>query len=143
MILDISFKQRLFAVSFLLFCICLNDFAQTAGPGGRGRGPGSKFRNDTIQYLVSGAGTADVNGIYKPSGIERGYTVYSNGKYKLYYRGCHSKWMIEGPNGHNMYRNFVDSVYAPYNKWEKACGKEALEPAPVIDIVKPDNKAKK
>jgi hypothetical protein len=83
---------------------------------------------------VKGAGTADVNGIYIPSGKVRGKTQYVKGDYVLFYKGCHSKWMIKSPDG-NFYRNSKDSNTPPENGWEKGCGKGAVDPAPTIVIV--------
>ncbi|HOT15278.1 MAG TPA: hypothetical protein PK252_11010 [Bacteroidales bacterium] len=132
----LKLQKHLLLIAYFVF----STVYLTAQPE-KGSKQNRNFNNqkaDSICYKVSGAGTSDVNGIYKPAGKERGFTVYSNGKYKLYYKGCHSKWMIEGNNGHNMYRNFIDSPIAPANKWEKACGQEALPPAPTLEVIKSD-----
>lgn len=92
------------------------------------------FLSSTINaqnYEVKGAGTDDANGIYIPSGKKNGKTQYKNGKYTLFYKGCHAKWMIISPDG-NLYRNKKDSNTPPENGWEKGCGKGSLEPAPTI-----------
>jgi hypothetical protein len=83
---------------------------------------------------VKGAGTADVNGIYVPSGKSHGKTQYVKGDYVLFYKGCHSKWMIKSPAG-NLYRNKIDSNTPPKDGWEKGCGKGSTDPAPTIVIV--------
>ena len=82
-------------------------------------------------YEVKGAGTEDVNGIYKPDGKARGKTKYTNGKYILFYKGCHSKWMIKSPDG-NFYRNKKDTDIPPKDGWEKGCGKGSMDPAPIV-----------
>lgn len=95
------------------------------------------FLSNTINaqnYEVKGAGKEDVNGIYIPAGKKNGKTQYINGKYTLFYKGCHSKWMIKSPNG-NFYRNKIDSNTPPKDGWEKGCGTGSMEPAPTIVIV--------
>lgn len=83
---------------------------------------------------VKGAGTADVNGIYVPSGKSHGKTQYVKGDYVLFYKGCHAKWMIKSPKG-NVYRNKIDSNTPPVDGWEKGCGKGSMDPAPTISPV--------
>lgn len=85
-------------------------------------------------YEVKGAGTEDVNGIYTASGKARGKTKYVKGDYVLFYKGCHSKWMIKSPNG-NFYRNKKDSNTPPEDGWEKGCGKGSMEPSPTVVLV--------
>jgi hypothetical protein len=82
-------------------------------------------------YEVKGAGTEDVNGIYVPTGKARGKTKYVKGDYVLFYKGCHSKWMIKSSDG-NFYRNKKDSNTPPENGWEKGCGKGSMDPAPTV-----------
>lgn len=100
------------------------------------------FFNNSLfaqNYEVKGAGKEDVNGIYVPTGKARGKTKYVKGDYVLFYKGCHSKWMIKSPNG-NFYRNKKDSNTPPENGWEKGCGKGSMEPAPTVIFI--DKKAK-
>jgi len=93
-------------------------------------------------YEVKGAGTGDVNGIYIPSGKKNGKTQYVKGNYVLFYKGCHSKWMIKSPEG-NLYRNKIDSKTPPENAWEKGCGKESIDPAPTVVPVSEKSKVEK
>ena len=85
-------------------------------------------------YEVKGAGTVEINGIYTPSGKVNGKTRYVKGEYVLFYKGCHSKWMIMSPGG-NLYRNQLDSATPPERGWEKGCGKGSMDPAPVVLLV--------
>jgi|GEM_PF-3157003 len=83
---------------------------------------------------VKGAGADDVNGIYVPTGKKNGKTQYTKGKYILFYKGCHAKWMIKTSEG-NYYRNKIDSKTPPEKGWEKGCGKGSKEPAPTVILV--------
>ena len=93
-------------------------------------------------YEVKGAGTEDVNGVYAPDGEKKGKPKYRKDEYILFYKGCHSKWMIKSPEG-NFYRNKIDSETPPETGWEKGCGKGSLEPAPTVVIVAEKPKVEK
>lgn len=83
-------------------------------------------------YRVKGAGKAEVNGIYVPCGKhEKGGDQYTNTRYIMYNKGCHSKWMIIDGNS-NLYRNQTDSKTPPRDAWETGCGEKNIEPAPTV-----------
>jgi hypothetical protein len=86
-------------------------------------------------YLVKGAGKAAVNGIYTPCGKhETGGDQYGHDQYILYYKGCHSKWMIIDGN-RNLYKNKTDSKTPPREGWETGCGEKNLDPTPTVKRV--------
>ncbi len=86
-------------------------------------------------FQVKGAGKAAVNGIYTPCGKhETGGDQYGHDQYILYYKGCHSKWMIiDGDR--NLYKNKTDSKTPPQDGWETGCGENNLDPTPTVKRV--------
>jgi len=100
--------------------------------------------NAIADYLVSGAGTGEVNGHYAYFGLyqtDKSIGIYSNqdmpvyknttNDYYLAYRGCSAAWVIvrlvSGPNPSNIgggpqdgyiYRNENDLENPPQNGWE-------------------------
>lgn len=87
-------------------------------------------------YKVKGAGKAEVNGIYVPWGThEKGGDQYTNGRFIMYYKGCHSKWMIiDGDR--NLYKNQTDSKTPPRDEWKPGCGEKNIHPPPTVSPIR-------
>ena len=88
-------------------------------------------------YLVSGAGSEEVNGTYVETGIHRDKPYYVYGDYILAYRGCTTKWkIVETDNIDNfdyycpMYKTVDDGDTPPTTGW--TTNWLATDPAPSV-----------
>lgn len=72
----------------------------------------------SAQYLVSGSGDPDANGVYQQVGIHNGKPYYSNGEYNLFYRDCTTKWAIGiSLTDHPYYSSNVDGDTPTNEGW--------------------------
>ncbi|RLD60286.1 MAG: hypothetical protein DRJ01_09910, partial [Bacteroidetes bacterium] len=80
-----------------------------------------------MKYEVSDAiDEPGMNGTYVSSGTFNGKPIFSNGEYRLGYRGCYTKWVIvDGDLDNNvaggycpLSRTYVDGDLPPLNGWE-------------------------
>ena len=73
------------------------------------------------QYMVSGAGDSDVNGIYYEAGTNNGKPLYSNGNYYLGYLNCDPiKWEIASSIGNcPEFSTYIDGDVPPNFGWHE------------------------
>ncbi|WP_159521579.1 HYR domain-containing protein [Sunxiuqinia indica] len=72
--------------------------------------PTGSFSGDV--FAISGAGTADVDGVYSAVNIQdkgdgEGYQVYSNGSYFVYFNTNLGVWVIDD----NLYADYINELY--------------------------------
>ncbi len=85
-------------------------------------------------YMVSGAGSSDVNGTYIESGTFNGKPYYQKGEYYILYEGCTAKWKITNslrPYTCPYYRTSVDGDTPPTLGW--TVGDEGTNPVPTVN----------
>ncbi len=72
----------------------------------------------SAQYLVSGPGDPDANGVYQKIGIHNGKPLYSNGEFFLFYKDCTVKWAIGLTfESHPYYSSNADGVVPANEGW--------------------------
>lgn len=72
----------------------------------------------SAQYLVSGSGDPDANGVYQQVGEYNRKPLYSNGLYRLFYKDCTTKWAIGLDfESHPYYSSNVDGDVPSNEGW--------------------------
>jgi len=90
-------------------------------------------------YVVSGAGSTEVNGVYVETGTYNGKPIYAKGEYRLGYYSDDEIWVIvDGDDNDNIedsdyryYENSTTSDTPPFDDWDSYDGDS---PYPTVEI---------